>query len=214
MLLLKIKKVHMSIAYPPEAFGRWHKFDYAFKGPAFKKRDRCGFVRETGNAVLEMFLQQKPDSEILEYFQGVVKQFCSKHPTTPEELEPYMISCKLGMEYKDDKAVALHVARQMEAETGGKILPGRRLSYVVVRLDDVALRYLHAKSVEGCLKEGNLLDTTFYLHKQLLPPLDQLFGLYAPLLYAQMNRIVESRAIQLELTLHEKHRNVFRVAKR
>jgi DNA polymerase elongation subunit (family B) len=210
ILLGDTKKLHCSLAYlPPYKNWREKKPELVAKGPAFKKRDRCGFVQQTGWQLLSMLLHQVPKTELLKTFQNVLSEFGVHEPKTLKDLDPFVITCKLGVseEYKSSEVLALHMAKNILEETGCIIPAGRRVEYVVAKFNDNRKRYLHAMTRNTFLKNKYSLDTTFYLKTQLLPPIGQLIGLHDPELFIQLTQLVNARAMQLEI-IHQKNRKI------
>ncbi len=205
ILLGNTKKLHCSVMYGPKTFGKWDVSSISAKGPAFKKRDRCEFVQQTGWEFLSMLMYQLPQSQLLQKFQTIVNEFGETIPHTLDDLKPYTITSLLGTEYKTNEAVALYLAETMLEECGSKPKPGTRLEYVVAQFSDDRKRYRRVVTPQTFLRNTHILndkfylDYEYYLNTQLLPPLGQLIQLHDPALWKQIQHIVHARAQTLEL---------------
>jgi DNA polymerase elongation subunit (family B) len=207
MLTTNVKKFHCSLAYAEPKCG-WAKFDWSkaepevcVKGPAFKKRDRCNFVQKIGWKFIDMLLHQEPERDMLNMIEIAIQQLTSSKFNNVDDLKPFIITCKLGVEaeYVSTEILALHLKNQIFEESGITILEGRRMEYVVARFTDDRKRYLHAMTPQRFILEGHTLDTTHYAMTQLYPPLGQLTEMHLPLFARKIHYILEQYALKLDL---------------
>lgn len=194
------KKLHLSLAYGPP-YGNWEKeAEVCAKGPAFRKRDRCQFVQETGWKILGMYLHQVPHSELLRVFGEIIDNFGLAEPKNLKDLEPFLITCRLGENYATNEILAVHLKQNILEESGCMTKVGMRMQYVVARFSDGRKRFKHAMTSKTFLKNNHKLDTTYYLKTQLLAPLGQFIKFHDPQLWMQITRIVGRRAQDLEIS--------------
>jgi DNA polymerase elongation subunit (family B) len=183
---------------PDKPFTKGHLLT---KGFAFKKRDRCAFVQRTCKIVFIQLLDLCSDDEIVDQFRQSLAEF-QPVPKDLAQLQDYVITTAFESVYKSQDALAPAVADAIEAESGVRPTPGRRLPYVIVSVDPkTAANKKSGKkiklkdqvcSLRGFLKEESvLLDAAYYLRKQLLLPLNQLLSLecHQPLLKRIANEV-------------------------
>ena len=163
-------------------------------GFAFKKRDRCAFVRAAGERVVHQLLLGRLTHLDL---QSLLETF-NPSPTTIESLQPYILTVEYGISEKAEHTIATQVASIILEDTGLRPVLGTRLAYVVVRRAGLK-HYQCATTPLRFLRDHMALDANYYLQTQLLLPLKQLLSLPEhEALQRRVVSVVESHRVQLE----------------
>ena len=189
------KKTYASNEYPPGADG-WNKpYNELFKGFAFKKRDRCPFVYAIGKAMMGHLMSNTlSDGDIVRWLSQEIEQNFFVHPKE-EQLNSFIITCRLNTEYKQENALALDLAAQYEKEAGVRPRPGRRLRYLIASFEhENRKHYRSSVTPAAFIRNNHKLDTAYYLEKQLLLPLKQVLDL-RPRLYTKIERMIKRKVI-------------------
>ena len=183
------KKTYAAREYPPSAEG-WNQAPTPlFKGFAFKKRDRCPFVYKIGRRMMEILMEnQMTDAAIVQWVGTAID---TDFTPTPDEsrLADFVITCRLGLVYKQEAVLALALADQYERELGARPRPGRRLRYLIATFDDGRKHFQSSVTPASFVRTRARLDTAYYLEKQLLLPLKQILDL-RPTLFKQIERMI------------------------
>jgi len=187
------KKTYAAHEYPPGAEGWNRPYVELYKGFAFKKRDRCAFVQSIGKTLMTHLLSNVlTDVDICRWLQKSIEDRYRSRPTE-NQLGDFIITCRLGTEYKQENVLALQLATQYEKETGTRPRPGCRLQYVIVTFPDQPRKHFESSvTPEAFLRDSHLLDTDYYLGTQLLLPLKQILDL-RPTLYDQVDRLIQKQ---------------------
>jgi DNA polymerase elongation subunit (family B) len=189
------KKTYASNEYPPDP-GGWNKpHTELSKGFAFKKRDRCPFVYAIGTAMRgHLMTNTLSDVQIVQWLSQTIDETFHVQPTE-QQLGAFVITCCLNTEYKQENALALHLAAQYEKEAGIRPRPGRRLRYLIVSFEhETRKHYQSSVTPAAFIRNGHKLDTAYYLQKQMLLPLKQLLDL-RPALFTKIERMVSKKVI-------------------
>jgi DNA polymerase elongation subunit (family B) len=187
------KKTYAAHEYPPGPEGWKAPYVELYKGFAFKKRDRCPFVYAIGKALMRHLLSNiLTEVEICRWLQQSIAERYVARPTE-SQLGEFIITCRLGTEYKQENVLALHLAGQYEKETGTRPRPGSRLRYVIVSSPDQHRKHFQSSMTpEAFVRDTRSLDTDYYLGTQLLLPLKQILDL-RPSLYSQFQRVIQQQ---------------------
>ena len=190
-LQTKKKKTYAAREYPPTAGGWDQPSTDLVKGFAFKKRDRCALVQTLGKALMDVLLDNVlPDAEVVQWLSRMLETSFVLRPDE-DRLHPFVITCRLNTEYKQEHALALELATQYEQETGTRPRPGCRLRYVIAAFPTERRKHYQTAVTPGAFVRQHLsLDAAYYLQTQLLLPLKQVLDL-RPALSALVARMVE-----------------------
>ena len=177
-LMLSKKKTYAAVQYPPNTWKNVEP-EQVTKGMSFKKRDRCALVQTTVRTIRDMVMAMADENEIVSFFMQSLQLF-SKLPLTMEDMRPFVVTCRLAEEYKNENVLAPHLAKQMEAASGQKPMQGSRLAYVIV--DGTESHYMRARVPSTVL--GTRLDVAWYIETQLMKSVAQLLSVdvHQPLL--------------------------------
>ena len=189
-LMTDKKKVYAAMEYPPSP-GGWNATpSLLIKGFTVKKRDRCAFVQTIGNdLLLRLLADTETDQTNLAWFEARIRGVFHRPPRSPEDLGPFVISCRLNHEYKSESVVGPCLADKYEEDTGSRPIPGTRLKYVVAKYTDGRKHFKSATIPHLFLRDNMALDVGYYLSKQLLSAIKQLLNLH-PVLFAKIDHFV------------------------
>jgi DNA polymerase elongation subunit (family B) len=184
------KKTYAANEYPPGHEGWKKPYTKLFKGFAFKKRDRCPFVNAIGEAMMgHIMTNDLSDVAIVEWLAQAIDETFIVKPTE-EQLGVFVITCCLNSEYKKENALALHLAGQYEKEAGVRPRPGRRLRYIIASFPNEQRKHNQSSVTPAeFIRSNHILDTAYYLSKQLLLSLKQVLDL-RPALFTRIERMV------------------------
>jgi DNA polymerase elongation subunit (family B) len=187
------KKTYAAHEYPPHAEGWNAPFTELYKGFAFKKRDRCAFVYRIGKTMMtHMLANTLSDGAIVQWLSSTIDTTFLLRPNE-EQLSDFIITCRLGTDYKSENVLGLHLADQYELETGSRPSGGRRLRFVIVPSDKK--HFQSSVTPATFLRNNHELDAAYYLQTQLLLPLKQVLDL-RPGLYLKIERMVHRKVEQ------------------
>ena len=139
------------------------------------------------------------DGDIVQWLSQTIDQNFFVYPRE-QQLNAFVITCRLNTEYKQENALALELAKQYEKETGVRPRAGRRLRYLIASFENE-----NRKRNQSCvtpaafIRNNHKLDTTYYLTKQLLLPLKQLLDL-RPTLFTRIERMMRKKVITKTVT--------------
>lgn len=189
------KKTYAALEYPPGENGWRQTPQKVVKGFMFKKRDYCEWVGRTGTMLVDQLLHH-PSVDLVQWVTSVLKRLLShtRRPTTTDELQPFVISCRLAGEYKVTHTIALELAKRYEQEFGIRPPVNTRLRYVVVEQKNTALMFRTVPPITFLQTPHLQLDMAYYLEKQLAPPLIQLLDNYPMVRATVVNLVTQMTA--------------------
>ena len=140
------------------------------KGMALKKRDKCLYAHNIGEALILRLLENNHDP--IEAYEAWYTSALDKIPkgiiTSIEVLNPFIITCALNSEYKKETGVlAPSLANMIAQETGAKPRPGTRLAYVSAHFKDDRLHADACVIPDIFLRRKDRIDIAYYLEKQI-----------------------------------------------
>jgi DNA polymerase elongation subunit (family B) len=208
-ILTNKKKTYAALEYGPKSEGWKLAPKILVKGFTIKKRDRCTFVQNLGMEMMKIILHQsKPLKEWIPFVMGRVKELFVKRPTTLGDLEPFIISSKLGDDYKSDDSLGLTLAEKYATETGTRPRANTRLQYVVAEFTDGRRHNQCVVTPSKFLSDGMFLDTTWYLEKQLQQSFKQVLNLH-PVQFQELERsikkMIDHHRYQVQTTRASRH---------
>jgi DNA polymerase elongation subunit (family B) len=144
-----------------------NKTKLVVKGVAYKKRDRCPWIRRIGKQVLNHLLHRE-DSKVMPYIRKEL-QLAVDGQLDMKELT---ISCliKPESEYKSENLIQRHVAAKIEERSGRPVDPNTRISYVVTS----GTQKLYKRGDDPRYVKKKDIDYIYYLDRQLEKPIAQL----------------------------------------
>lgn len=164
----------------------------AIKGLPFMKRDRCLFVRKTGNFVIESLLYGNID-RILPF----LKQQCTKLANGDICKKDLALTCAMlnDDEYKSDNLIQRITAQKIYMRTGRMVEPGSRLAYIVVEGNGPL--YDRGESLQYAMSHPEIhIDLEYYLQKQLCKPIETLL-MHHPRIQTSFSKIIQTAHRQI-----------------
>ena len=133
------------------------------KGLAFKKRDKCRWVREIGYSTITNILLENTSGLV-----HTIKAECQRLVDNLVSLADLTItrSLKVRSEYKSSSQIQLKTADKITRRTGRVVLPGSRVEYVIVQ---GGLRLCERGEPPEYLRNNPdmKVDKIYYIHNQL-----------------------------------------------
>jgi len=196
-LMTDKKKTYAAYEYPPTDKGYTSTPAILIKGFAIKKRDRCTFVQKLGlELVFRLLSFQHTENELKSWFLNSTHKAYTSRPLTEQELQPFVISCRLNDVYKQENVIGPWLASKYEEESGTRPLPGKRLKYVIAMFYDGRKHYQSAVTPTAFLQNQMTLNTEYYLNKQLMLSIKQVLNRHVALYTSIQTQI--TKTIQLE----------------
>jgi DNA polymerase elongation subunit (family B) len=135
--------------------------------------------------------QSKPVNEWIPWLVEQIKEQFDPRPSTLAELEPFIISTRLGEDYKSDEALGLTLATSYATETGTRPRAGTRLQYVVCEFNDGRRHNQCVFSPATFLKDKMGLSVSYYMVTQVQQSFKQVLDLH-PVQFLQLEKAMTS----------------------
>jgi DNA polymerase elongation subunit (family B) len=141
------------------------------KGVVLARRDNCNFLRETYTTILDIILNNKGLVKAINALCDAVENLLS-NKVNPKEL---VIIRALGGNYKSENYFMKIFSDNLRQQ--GKIVnSGDRLDYVIIKNSDTnSLLGNNMRLFELFNPDIEQIDYNYYIDKQLMHPIDQLF---------------------------------------
>jgi len=152
--------------------GKWVD-EIEMKGIETVRRDWCGLVSNTMNSVLETILKEGDVKKAIKE----VKEILEKLKNNEIPLEQLCVIKGITKNPKDYDGILPHIelARKMaKRDATSAPMVGERIPFVIIKGNQMLSK--RAETPEYA-KEKNLeIDSNYYIHSQLLPPLERIFS--------------------------------------
>lgn len=167
--ILYKKKNYAALEYGSEPLSWTKKPKLSIKGLAFKKRDRCHFVRNCGQRVIQLLLESREREVVLFLTKSINDLTNNRVP-----ISDLHITCQVQKlsDYKSESLIQLEVVKKIQKRNGIFIEPGSRISYVVIEGDGKL--YKRGEEITYCIKNNLKIDLEYYFEKQFLKAIEPL----------------------------------------
>lgn len=138
------------------------------------RRDWCGLAREVQNKIIGYILEDGNSERALDYVKKIIKKLKSREVPLPE----LIIKTQLKKPLSEYKAISPHViaARRMK-ELDVPVSSGNLIEYYIAEPEPGKKRGLVRDRVKLPEEKGQY-DTTYYLNKQVLPAVENIFQVF------------------------------------
>lgn len=143
------------------------------KGVVIKRRDNCGYLKEVYSHLIDMVMAKEPRWRMYEYLQEKIDDLLVGNVT----LEKLVISKSIKDTYKAKNLPHVNVAEKMRSR-GKYVATGTRIRYIFVETEGKNdPQYVKAEDPDYYLKNKDTvkIDYLYYLEKQLVNPIDEVF---------------------------------------
>ena len=150
------------------------------RGIETRRRDWCPLVGETMEVVLDLILKEGKVEEARQYSMNVIRsvQMLQNVNTNWELAEKLILSKQIsrGFDQYSVKMPHVEVCRQMEARGETPYGLGDRVPYFVLPGASGNSISGYVDTPEYIREHGARIDVTWYIEKQLMPPLRRIFN--------------------------------------
>jgi len=163
---IQTKKQYACWEYGPKINDWLKKPDLLIKGLAFKKNDRCEFIRNLGKAIIPHLLAQRKN-EVKKLLIDCVTNFTSGIM----DMSQFVITCLIQPlhTYKSTSLIHLEVVKRMKSRNI-TVQDNTRIQYVILRGNKQL--YLRGEEYKYAKQHHLKLDYVYYLEKQLISAMD------------------------------------------
>lgn len=178
-LLLHAKKKYAAINMI-EKNGKWVD-QLEVKGLDMKRREYCALSKETSTELLNYLLSGEEPEAVVSQVHDYLREVAAKMKANTVPLRKYTIYTQLGKDPKDypnaNSMASVQVALKLMAK-GKKVKAKDVMSYIICGESSGSAEKAagNAFPVDEVLRPDNELtpDMDYYLHKQILPPVERL----------------------------------------
>lgn len=169
-ILLK-KKRYVGMLYETDP----KKGKLKYMGLAIKRRDSCDYLKDVYGGVLNILMKENDIMKSVEFLNRCLEELVQGRVP----MEKLTITRALSSYYKNPQTIAHRVLadRVGKRDPGNKPKPGDRIKFVFYENFDAKLQGDKIELPEYILSEGLKIDYAHYITKQLMKPLQQLYGL-------------------------------------
>lgn len=143
------------------------------KGVVIKRRDNCGYLKEIYSHIIDMVMAKEPRWRMYDYLKGKIDDLLVGNVA----LEKLVITKSIKDTYKAKNLPHVRVAEKMRSR-GKYVATGTRIRYIFTETDGKNdPQYVKAEDPDYYLKnkETIKIDYLYYLEKQLVNPIDEVF---------------------------------------
>ncbi|MBN2203330.1 MAG: hypothetical protein JW700_04065 [Candidatus Aenigmarchaeota archaeon] len=167
--LIEAKKRYAGWAFEQIA-GEW-KGKIDMKGIETVRRDWCTLVSETMLETLNIILKEKDMKKATKFVRGIIKDLADgKIP-----LERLSITKGITKPFEEYNGMQPHVelAKKIVKRDKTRSVIGSRIEYVIIKGNQMLSK--RAEEPKWVKQRGLQIDSDYYIHNQLLPPLERVF---------------------------------------
>jgi DNA polymerase elongation subunit (family B) len=169
-ILLK-KKRYVGMLYETDP----KKGKLKYMGLSIKRRDSCDYLKDVYGGILNILMKENDIMKSVEFLNRCLEELVQGRVP----MDKLTITRALSSYYKNPQAIAHRVLadRVGKRDPGNKPKPGDRIKFVFYENFDAKLQGDKIELPEHILAEGLKIDYAHYITKQLMKPLQQLYGL-------------------------------------
>ena len=169
-ILLK-KKRYVGMLYETDP----KKGKLKYMGLSIKRRDSCDYLKDVYGGILNILMKENDIMKSVEFLNRCLEELVQGRVP----MDKLTITRALSSYYKNPQTIAHRVLadRVGKRDPGNKPKPGDRIKFVFYENFDAKLQGDKIELPEHILSEGLKIDYAHYITKQLMKPLQQLYGL-------------------------------------
>jgi hypothetical protein len=189
-ILLK-KKRYVGMLYETDP----SKGKLKYMGLSIKRRDSCDYLKDVYGGILNILMKENDIMKSVEFLNRCLGELVAGRVP----MDKLTITRALSSYYKNPQTIAHRVLadRIGKRDTGNKPKPGDRLKFVFFDNPGAKLQGDKIELPEYITAENLKIDYAHYITKQLMKPLQQLYGL-------GLEQIWEYQKKQLAIRTHKK----------
>ena len=169
-ILLK-KKRYVGMLYETDP----RKGKLKYMGLSIKRRDSCDYLKDVYGGILNILMKENDIMKSVEFLNKCLEELVQGRVP----MDKLTITRALSSYYKNPLTIAHRVLadRVGKRDPGNKPKPGDRLKFVFFENPDAKLQGDKIELPEFILSEHLKIDYAHYITRQLMKPLQQLYGL-------------------------------------
>jgi DNA polymerase elongation subunit (family B) len=169
-ILLK-KKRYVGMLYETDP----KKGKLKYMGLSIKRRDSCDYLKDVYGGILNILMKENDIMKSVEFLNRCLEELVQGRVP----MDKLTITRALSSYYKNPQTIAHRVLadRIGKRDPGNKPKPGDRIKFVFYENPDAKLQGDKIELPEHILSENLKIDYAHYIMRQLMKPLQQLYGL-------------------------------------
>jgi DNA polymerase elongation subunit (family B) len=189
-ILLK-KKRYVGMLYETDP----KKGKLKYMGLSIKRRDSCDYLKDVYGGILNILMKENDIMKSVEFLHKCLEELVAGRVP----MDKLTITRALSSYYKNPQTIAHRVLadRIGKRDPGNKPKPGDRLKFVFFENPNAKLQGEKIELPEYIESENLKIDYAHYITRQLMKPLQQLYGL-------GLEQIWENQKKQLAIRTHKK----------
>jgi DNA polymerase delta subunit 1 len=189
-ILLK-KKRYVGMLYETDP----KKGKLKYMGLSIKRRDSCDYLKDVYGGILNILMKENDIMKSVEFLNRCLEELVAGRVP----MDKLTITRALSSYYKNPQTIAHRVLadRIAKRDPGNKPKPGDRLKFVFFENSAAKLQGEKIELPEYIQSENLKIDYAHYITRQLMKPLQQLYGL-------GLEQIWEHQRKQLAIRTHKK----------
>ena len=189
-ILLK-KKRYVGMLYETDP----KKGKLKYMGLSIKRRDSCDYLKDVYGGILNILMKENDIMKSVEFLHKCLEELVAGRVP----MEKLMITRALSSYYKNPQTIAHRVLadRIGKRDPGNKPKPGDRIKFVFFENPAAKLQGEKIELPEYIQSENLKIDYAHYITRQLMKPLQQLYGL-------GLEQIWDHQKKQLAIRTHKK----------
>jgi DNA polymerase elongation subunit (family B) len=189
-ILLK-KKRYVGMLYETDP----RKGKLKYMGLSIKRRDSCDYLKDVYGGILNILMKENDIMKSVEFLNRCLEELVAGRVP----MDKLTITRALSSYYKNPQTIAHRVLadRIGKRDPGNKPKPGDRLKFVFFENPAAKLQGEKIELPEYIVSEHLKIDYAHYITRQLMKPLQQLYGL-------GLEQIWEHQKKQLAIRTHKK----------
>jgi DNA polymerase elongation subunit (family B) len=186
-VLLK-KKRYFGMLYETDP----NKGKLKYMGLSLKRRDSCDYLKDTYGGILHILMKEHDLMKSIEFLNVSLERLVLGQVP----MDKLTITRALSSYYKNPQQIAHAVLAERIAkrDPGNKPKPGDRMKYVFFENPHAKLQGDKIELPEYVLAHGLKVDYAHYIERQLMKPLQQLYGLALDQIWAKQNKMLAIRS--------------------
>ncbi len=186
-VLLK-KKRYFGMLYETDP----NKGKLKYMGLSLKRRDSCDYLKDTYGGILNILMKEHDLMKSIEFLHIALERLVQGQVP----MDKLTITRALSSYYKNPQQIAHAVLAERIAkrDPGNKPKPGDRIKYVFFENPHAKLQGDKIELPEYVVAQGLKVDYAHYIERQLMKPLQQLYGLALDQIWAKQNKMLAIRS--------------------
>ena len=189
-ILLK-KKRYVGMLYETDP----RKGKLKYMGLSIKRRDSCDYLKDVYGGILNILMKENDIMKSVDFLHKCLEELVAGRVP----MDKLMITRALSSYYKNPQTIAHRVLadRIGKRDPGNKPKPGDRIKFVFFENPTAKLQGEKIEIPEFIVEEKLKIDYAHYITRQLMKPLQQLYGL-------GLEQIWENQKKPLAIRTHKK----------